>query len=176
MYVSHLSVYTLPLRSWLARPGGARAHLMRWQSLAFYSKRAATTSTPLPHWLRGRARCVAPRASADVASAAWSGRALAVGVKKDLGGLDVRSCIIVCSSLCGLTHPPSIYIHLASGPGWRVWRACARLRGARTHLVRWDEGPARRRMHCRPPRLRLDRAQRASDGDFLNNMNAQHLG
>jgi len=39
--------------------------------------------------LRGRARCVAPRASADVASAAWSGRALAVGVKKDLGGLDV---------------------------------------------------------------------------------------
>jgi len=39
--------------------------------------------------LRGRARCVALRASADVASAAWSGRALAVGVKKYLGGLDV---------------------------------------------------------------------------------------
>jgi len=39
--------------------------------------------------LRGRARCVAPRASADVASAAWSGRASAVGVKKNLGGLDV---------------------------------------------------------------------------------------
>ena len=39
--------------------------------------------------LRGHARYVAPRASADVASAAWSGRALAVGVKKDLGGLDV---------------------------------------------------------------------------------------
>jgi len=29
--------------------------------------------------LRGRARCVAPRASADAASAAWSWRALAVG-------------------------------------------------------------------------------------------------
>jgi len=39
--------------------------------------------------LRGRARCVAPRASAGVARAARSGRALAVGVKKDSGGLDV---------------------------------------------------------------------------------------
>jgi len=39
--------------------------------------------------LRSRAQCVAPRASADVASAAWSGCALAVGVKKDLSVLDV---------------------------------------------------------------------------------------
>ena len=38
--------------------------------------------------LRGRARCVAPLASADVASAA-SGRALTVGVNTDLGGIDV---------------------------------------------------------------------------------------
>jgi len=56
----------------------------------------------------GRVRCVAPRASANVASAAWSGRALAVGVKTELGGLDVWPCGIVCCSLCGLTHPPSI--------------------------------------------------------------------
>jgi len=39
--------------------------------------------------LRGRARCVAPRASADVASADRSGRALAVGMKRYLGGLNV---------------------------------------------------------------------------------------
>ena len=38
---------------------------------------------------RGRARCVAPGAPANVASAALplTGRALAVGVRKDLGGL-----------------------------------------------------------------------------------------
>ena len=43
-------------------------------------------SVSLRERLRGRALCVAPHASADVASAAWSGRALAVGVKR---GLDV---------------------------------------------------------------------------------------
>ena len=32
---------------------------------------------------------MAPRASAGVASAAWSGRAVDVGVKTDVGGLDV---------------------------------------------------------------------------------------
>jgi len=32
---------------------------------------------------------VAPGVSAAVAIAAWLGRALAVGVKKDLGGIDV---------------------------------------------------------------------------------------
>jgi len=32
----------------------------------------------------------------------------AVGVEKDLGGIDVWLCGIVCCSLCGLTHPPSI--------------------------------------------------------------------
>jgi len=39
--------------------------------------------------LGGRARCVFPRVSAAVAIAAWLGRALAVGVRKPLGGLDV---------------------------------------------------------------------------------------
>jgi len=34
-----------------------------------------------------------------------------VGVEKDLGGIDVWPCGIVCCSLCGLTHPPSIRIH-----------------------------------------------------------------
>jgi len=61
-------------------------------------------------FLRGRARCVAHRAFADAASAAWSWRALAVGRWRgeDLGGIDVWPCGIVCCSLCGLTHPPSI--------------------------------------------------------------------
>jgi len=39
--------------------------------------------------LRGRARCVAPGVSAAVAIAAWLGRALAVGVRNILGGVDV---------------------------------------------------------------------------------------
>jgi len=39
--------------------------------------------------LRGRARCVVPGVSAAVAIAAWLGRALAVGVRTPLGGLDV---------------------------------------------------------------------------------------
>jgi len=39
--------------------------------------------------LRGRARCVVPDVSADVAIAAWLGRALAVVVRKLMGGLDV---------------------------------------------------------------------------------------
>jgi len=38
--------------------------------------------------LRGRARCVLSGTSAAVAIAAWLGRALAVGVRKILGGLD----------------------------------------------------------------------------------------
>ena len=41
------------------------------------------------HQGRGMAYRQTPRASADVASAAWSGRALAASVKKYLGGLDV---------------------------------------------------------------------------------------
>jgi len=39
--------------------------------------------------LRGRARCVVPGVSAAVAIATWLGRALAVGARKLLGGLDV---------------------------------------------------------------------------------------
>ena len=39
--------------------------------------------------LQGRARCVVPGVSAAVAIAAWLGRALAVGVRILLGGLDV---------------------------------------------------------------------------------------
>jgi len=45
-----------------------------------------------------------PRALPDH-GALWP---LAVGVEKDLGGIDVWPCGIVCCSLCGLTHPPSI--------------------------------------------------------------------
>ena len=57
--------------------------------------------------LRGRAWCVVPGLSAAVAIAAWLGRALAVGVRRLLGWLDVEPCGIVCRSLCGLTHSPS---------------------------------------------------------------------
>ena len=39
--------------------------------------------------LRGCARCVVPGVSAAVAIATWLGRALAVGVRKLLGGLNV---------------------------------------------------------------------------------------
>jgi len=39
--------------------------------------------------LRGRARCVVPGVSAAVAIAAWLARALAVGVRTLLDGLDV---------------------------------------------------------------------------------------
>jgi len=39
--------------------------------------------------LRGRARCVVSGVSAAVAIAAWLGRALAVGVRKLLGGIEV---------------------------------------------------------------------------------------
>jgi len=46
-----------------------------------------------------------PRAPPDH-GAIWP---LAVGVEKDLGGNDVWSCGIVCCSLCGSTHPPSIH-------------------------------------------------------------------
>jgi len=56
---------------------------------------------------RGRAGCVVPGVSAAVAIAAWLGRALAVGLRKLVGGLEVRPCDRVCRSLCGLTHPPS---------------------------------------------------------------------
>jgi len=45
-----------------------------------------------------------PRALPDH-GALWP---LAVGVEKDLGGIDVGPCGIVCCSLCGLTHPPNI--------------------------------------------------------------------
>jgi len=45
-----------------------------------------------------------PRALPDH-GAIWP---LAVGVEKYLGGIDVLPCGIVCCSLCGLTHPPSI--------------------------------------------------------------------
>jgi len=46
-------------------------------------------------------RCVVPGVSAAVAVAvaAWLGRALAVGARKLLGGLDVRPCSIVCRSV-----------------------------------------------------------------------------
>jgi len=37
-------------------------------------------------------------------------RALAVGVEKDLGCIDVWPCGIACCSLCGLAHPPSIFL------------------------------------------------------------------
>jgi len=47
-----------------------------------------------------------PRALPDH-GALWP---LAVGVEKDLGGIDVGPCGIVCCSLCGLTHPPSICV------------------------------------------------------------------
>jgi len=47
-----------------------------------------------------------PRALPDH-GALWP---LAVGVEKDLGGTDVWPCGIVCCSLCGLTHPPSILL------------------------------------------------------------------
>jgi len=47
-----------------------------------------------------------PRALPD-RDALWP---LAVGVEKDLGGIDVWPCGIVCCSLCGLTHPPSILV------------------------------------------------------------------
>jgi len=45
-----------------------------------------------------------PRALPDH-GAIWP---LAIGVEKDLGGIDVWPCGIVCCSLCGLTHPPGI--------------------------------------------------------------------
>jgi len=51
-----------------------------------------------------------PRALPDH-GALWP---LAVGVEKDLGGIDVWPCGIVCCSLCGLTHPPSIHSWISS--------------------------------------------------------------
>jgi len=61
-----------------------------------------------------------PRALPDH-GAIWP---LAVGVENDLGGIDVWPCGIVCCSLCGLTHPPSIearrdsWIRLNSNSGY----------------------------------------------------------
>jgi len=60
--------------------------------------------TPRPCSVCGSPRLPTPRAL-PVRGALWP---LAVGVEKDLGGNDVWPCGIVCCSLCGLTHPPSI--------------------------------------------------------------------
>jgi len=65
--------------------------------------------------LRGRARCVAPGAPANVASAALPGALWPLAWGKIWAGFDVWPCGIVCCSLCGLTHPPSIYIPFPRG-------------------------------------------------------------
>jgi len=66
-----------------------------------YKTPSGTSSSSCEKGLRGCARCVVPGVSAAVATAAWLGRAFAVGVRKLLGGLDVGPCGIVCRSLCG---------------------------------------------------------------------------
>ena len=51
--------------------------------------RRQNVRTTLAVILRGRAQCVVPGVSAAVAISAWSGRVLAVGVRKLLRGLNV---------------------------------------------------------------------------------------
>jgi len=77
-----------PFYFFLAREGGRVREGLRGPVLGVW------LPAPLP----------TPRALPDH-GALWP---LAVGVQKDLGGIDVRPCGIVCCSLCGLTHPPSI--------------------------------------------------------------------
>jgi len=69
-------------------PGDRRQNLKRI-SLRHLSKVNLLLALTCEKGLRGRARCVVPGVSAAVAIAAWLGRALAVGVRKLLHGLDV---------------------------------------------------------------------------------------
>jgi len=73
-----------------------------------------------------------PRALPDH-GAIWP---LAVGVETDLGGNDVWPCGIVCCSLCGLTHPPSIAMSVSMK---RVpQRGWARRAGRRLAFTRYS--------------------------------------
>jgi len=126
-------------------------------------KYKTTHSNLVREGLRGRARCVAPRASADVASAAWSGRALAVGVIKDLGGLDVSPCGIVGCSVWvdpsaehrvdpdaapGLHWP---YVCVCVGMSWAMsWSICIQIQH-NIDRVHNQFGSANKRYYALPP-------------------------